>query len=135
VQTGAAGLVEARSGLLTAHTLWRGLKRGINDAARGEFHYAYVLSPHRDWIFEPTEGPVEEDPPEQCVFMVIVEFPPTEDPRLAEWQAICPNALGMIHDWDWCLADTKQTDQPMNPELRFEDRVWTKQDEQPRKQT
>lgn len=127
VQTGVPHL-DADVGLLRAHAFWQGLQRPLRDDVSGPDHYAYILKPRQTYELLPDNGShtlVPSPAPEGSVFMVTVEIPTGDDPRLAQWGAFASDkVVGLVEDWAWFRADRREPDQPQNPSLRFEFRHW-----------
>jgi hypothetical protein len=118
-------------GVHGARACYQGLLRPRLDSPRDEDIYIYVtraagsFTLRRDanrkvWTMDAVPAPLDS------VFVAFVELPDDiDDPRVVEWreQSGNPDVRGLIHDWEWTRAGTKDPTLPA-PD-RFKHQLWT----------
>jgi hypothetical protein len=104
--------------LILAEHCFRGLRRPVYGAGNGEDFLVYSMRVPFDvaYDYEKQEKKIVS-PPENCVFMVIAR--PVKEQTGAE------NVYGWINSWSWVLEDKALKGAPVNPSLRFDERLWS----------
>jgi hypothetical protein len=113
-------------GLLAAHALFQGLNRPCLAPGRDAQIYVFVLNPdcsfvfHRSWKLTGT-GPTKITKPDGSVFVVYAD--------LVEGEYVTATGTkiatgGSVLFWEWVLADTAQSNLPVDHETRYVRRIW-----------
>jgi hypothetical protein len=114
------GIVQV--GLMGAQHLFRGLERPLMhdadmDADKNILIYAWRPKWDYEWEGTPWDGlPMPKVPREKRVFVVLV--------RIEE----CPefNVYGSIEKWNWIMEDPELKDAPVEWNLRYAQKLWSR---------
>lgn len=123
--------VKQSSGLISAHALFRGLKRNLIDHDHDKRRYAYILNPVRDYGYEEStsaqRGHIKRPKPLDSVFAVYVEFGEQAELAARDWYGdnMPEDVGGVVHKWEWLTPlDPSDETLPVNFAARYEERLW-----------
>lgn len=96
-----------------AHALFQGLRRPFNERNADKGVYVYISKPK--FVYEHIPHMVcvarRSEAPEDAVFATYVLFPESR-------------SNGVIVNWEWITADSKQADLPDDFDNRYDNRLW-----------
>ncbi len=119
------------AGLMSAHALFKGLKRDLIDTDLDKRRHVYILNPVRDYDHEAStkfqRGHITRPKPVDSVFAVYAQI----DDAAVRWaqgrygEYLPADTKGVIHKWEWVTPlDPSDESLPDGFATRYDERLW-----------
>ena len=127
------GFVSRRfsAGLMSANTLFKGLKRDLIDVDLDKRRHVYILNPVRDYGYESStkvpRGHVVRPKPVDSVFAAYAQIDDAAVRLAKEWygEYLPEDTKGVIHRWEWITPlDPSDESLPDGFATRYDERLW-----------
>lgn len=129
IASGGGQVEGGTNGLIDATALFRGLRRPRIGEGLDERVYVYALNPPRTYVYpnKIAGAPSPAEKPYGAVFVVYAEISDTvltDYPQLKSMDSKEHPIRGIVHFWEWLLAQPDEGPMPLEHSKRYSERIW-----------